>query len=488
MNADFQLRHNRLGRHGSFWGTQTEPKTREMLRELSRTASLPSRLQHVDAGGAYAVGAQKALKEGVIIDFADGHFVLSGPDMQVYVPGDVTDGIYTMIRDNATAGLSGTVFRPHKLSSLTAAEVAEMTADIPTLAAPGNWFLIPKPVEVNPIMLATKVAGVEFIHGVDFFTSKHFIITQHPPAEYFAAGTIVATMAEVWLESFDAYPSDSPRTKKGRKWVNTYAKRAQSIEIFRRAAAEFCGLYVLQHDDVVLNVIELTNGSVVYAFAQAGVVVVDYPHTPLDQGVAYQAGHVVCDQFEIRNSSTHGAAFLTSTGKNVDLSGLFGVPLQLPDDGMVECSYEYMHPATYVPILQIYFGGDMEHLQMVWATQMAHELRTGNSLATALDALLATGLSDSDTFPIPNSIDFASVLHNFYGSRLHLLVVDNIPAACKFELQRFVREHVPAGNIVLMVDMDATQIAPVAAAAPPEGNIFYAAQRLYYESDVLTYE
>ena len=488
MNADFQLRHNRLGRHGSFWATQTEPKTRDMLRELSRASSLPSRLQHIDVTGAYALNSQKILKEDVLIDFTDGHFAVSGADLQAYAQGDETDGIYEMIRDNAAAGLSGTVFRPHKLSFLTPAEVASMTADIPTLGTPGSWFLIPKPVEINPIMLATKVPGVELVYGVDFFTSKHFIVTQHPPAEYFEAGTILATMAEVYLESFDAYPSDSPRTKKGRKWVNTFAKRAQSIELFRRAAAEFCGLYVLPDDDVVVNTITLADDSVVYAFARAGVIVVDYPHSALTPGAPYPAGFVVCDQFEIRNELTHGSSFLTSTGKNIDLSGLYGMPLQLPADGLVECSYEYLHPQSYAPILRVYFAGLQEHLEMAWATQMMHEFRTGNSLAVALDNVIGNGLSDTDTFPFPNLVDFAEVLRNFYGRRLHILVVDNLPERCRFELQRFVREHTPLGNIVLMVDYDAPQLTPETPPAPPEGNIFYAIQRLFYETDVIVYE
>ena len=483
MNADFQLRHTTVRRHGSFWGSKTDANTTGKLRALSKTAAVASRLQHIDTAGAYALGAQKMIKEDVIIDFRDGHFAVTGPDMQSYVPV-MTDvnGVYEMLRSADAPGVSGSTPRPHRLSSMTDAEVASMVADVPALDAVGTWFLIPKPADINPIILTTVKTGVTLVYGVDFFTSKHFIITQHAPAEYFAPGAILASLVEVYLDAFDSYTSDSPRSKKGRKWVNTFTKRSQSMELFRRAAAEFCGLYVLPEDDVVLNVLQLPDNSCAYAFADAGVIVVDYDHTPLTPGTIYRAGHVVCDQFELRSQATHGDEFLTSSAAPIDLSGIYGMTVQLPADGMVACSYAYTNIAS-IPHLRLYYGGTLQNLELVWALQMMHENLTGNSLATVLGG----GLDDVDTFPdgidFPPMIDAAEMLTSYYGRRLFLLVVDGLPESYEFELDRFIRDNTPTGAFLLRADIGAPVIDPPTVVPPPSlGNA------LTYEGNALTYE
>jgi hypothetical protein len=482
-NADYQLRHSTLGRHGSFWGYQTDLKTRDMLRELSRTAAIPSRLQHIDAGAAYALGAQKILKEDLVIGFQDGEFAVVGPDMQAYVADDISPGVYTMIRDNAYIGQTNTLTpRPHRLSAMTQAQVTELSFDVPELTAAGTWYLIPKPADINPISLSTKKPGVNLAYGVDFFTSTNFIITQLPPAEYFESGAIVVSVAEVSLESFESYVSDSPRQKKSRKWVNTYARRAQSPELFRRAAAEFCGLYVLSNDDVLLNTSMLQDGTYIYAFASAGVVHIDYPHTPLAIATTYPAGYVVCDKFELRNSRTHGAGFLISTGAPIDLSGLLGLPLQLPSDGLVSYSYAYVSQSLKTHV-RLYMAGTAPDLQMMWSSQMAHEQRTDLFLSTQL------GHDNPVTFPsggsFPPVVDFASRLRAFYGDRLTLLVVDGLPDKFRFELHRFLNEHSPVGTVILLADMDATVLGVLSVAAPPGSNTQPPAGTTLYDTEPL---
>lgn len=489
MNADFQLRHATISRHGSFWGTQTDADTKGKLRELSRTSAIPSRLQHIDVGGAYALGSQKMIKEDVILEFKDGHFAVTGPDMQSYVAVETVPdtGVYEMLRDNAAQGVTGYVPRSQKLSTLTDADVVMMTADVPELKTPGSWFLIPKPTHVNPIILSTKKANVALVYGVDFFTSKYFIITQHSPAEYFETGTIVASLAEVYMEAFDSYPSDSPRVKKGRKWVNTFAKRAQSMEIFRRAAAEFCGLYVVANDDVVLNALKLPGNNFVYAFANAGVVIVDYEHVPITPGTFCRAGYVICDQFELRSQATHGSGFLTSTELPVDLTGIFGMPIHLPATGLVECSYDSTG-LTNIPHLKLHYSGDLKYLNMMWAMQEAQERLTGRSLA----AELGGGMDAVSTFPsgaaFPPIVDAAELLSGFYGNRLFLLVTSGIPAQLEFELARFLSEHTPSGAFVVRSDGGLTPpLPPLPPVSPSEGNVFYSESNLYYEVSPLFY-
>jgi hypothetical protein len=451
---------------------------------------VPSRLQHIDTVGAYTLNAQRSIKEGIIIDFKDGHFVTTGTDMQAYVSSELDEPQYsiiqapTYVRSNSATGTTGTNPRPHRLSSLSVSEVAALTSDVPQLLRPGVWFLIPKPSEINPITLATIKPGIELVYGIDFFTSKHFIITQLPPAEYFTAGSIVVSIGEVLFESFDAYPSDSPRTKKTRKWTNAYSKRAQSLELFRRAAAEFCGLYVLQDNDVLLNSIQLSDGSVVYAFANAGVVVIDYAHEPLTAGSAYPIGHVICDKFEIRTAESHGESFITSTGALIDLSGIFGVPVQMPEDGQVPCSF-YFADSLNRPHLRLHLNASIEHLSIIWAMQMTHERMHGTSLAGELGG----GLEHIDTFPNDGTnkpeIDYAALLTGFYGNRLAMLVIDNVPESAKFELSRFIRENSPTGSIVLIADFDAD---PIVLPPEAESNISYESDYLYYASLPLTYE
>jgi len=456
-NADYQLRHATLGRHGSFWGYQTNNATRDMLRELTRTAALPSRLQHIDAVAAYALGSTRTLKEDLVIGFQDGEFAIVGPDMLAFT--------YTPTigqRDNDAPVL--TVPTPHKLSSMTQAQVDALSTDVPELSAVGTWFLIPKPSNINPIVLSTKLPGVNLSYGVDFFTSKNFIITQLPPSEYFETGAIIISVAEVYLESFEAYVSDSPRWKKSRKWVNTCARRAQSPELFRRAAAEFCGLYVLPDDDVLLNTALLPDGTYIYAFANAGVIHIDYVHTPITVGASYPAGFVVCDLFEMRNVRSHGSQFLASSFAPLDLSGLFGLPLQLPSDGIVEFSYQYVsaYPKTH---LRLYFPGALVDLEVVWAIQLAQEQRTGVFLSDIL------GVSNPTTFPsggsFPPSVNMGEKLTTFYGERLFMLAVSGLPARFRFELLRFLNEHSPVGNVVLLSDSDAPVLAALPAALPP---------------------
>ena len=388
------------------------------------------------------------------------------------------------VYSNSATGRTSTNPRAHRLSTLSDDEVTALTTDVPTLLRPGVWYLIPKPAEINPITLATIKPGIELVYGIDFFTSKNFIITQLPPAEYFPAGSIVVSVAEVSFESFDAYPSDSPRNRQSRKWMNVYAKRAQSLEIFRRAAAEFCGLYVLQDNDVVLNAVQRSDGSAVYAFSNAGVVTVDYAHTPLTVGTAYPAGHVICDQFEIRTIDSHGSTFLTSSGSLIDLSGIFGMPIQMPADGQVPCSY-YFGDELRRPHLRLHLNGALEHLSMIWAMQMTHERAHGTNLAAAIGG----DISSVDTFPSDNAeipvIDYAALLTGFYGRRLAMLVIDNLPNSSRFELSRFLREHAPTGMIVLLADADAEPLTPPPAVT---SDLTYDENELHYQTSVVTYE
>lgn len=479
MNADYQLRHATVSRHGSFWALQTDANTKDMLRELSRAASLPSRLQHIDAGAAYALDAQRMLKEDVVIDFMDGQFAVSGADLSAFTPVEVAPGSYVMVRSNTATGDTSSGVLPHSLSTITPEELDNLTVDVPELTAPGIWFLIPKPPTINPIVLATKKPGVNLSYGIDFFTSANFIITQLPPAEYFDNGGILATVAEVSFESFDSFVSDSPRSKKGRKWVTTFARRAQSVELFRRAAAEFCGLLVLQDDDVLLNAVKLPDDTVIYAFASAGVVHVDYAHTPLELGTAYPAGYVVCDRFEMRSRVTHGQNFLTSSGYPVSLRGVFGIDVQLPADGIVAASYEYVD-ANDSPHVKLHYGGGADKLALLWANQMAQEKRTGQMFSDAVGWTTST-FSNPATFP--PTIDMSVRIRNFYRNRLQLLVVEGLPDAYRFELHRFMAQHSPVGTIVLLADSGAAIMTPSEAAPPPVNRAEYPTPVTSYSYD-----
>lgn len=441
MNADFQLRHLIVGRHGSFWGAQADAVTKDRLRSIARVGGMASRLQHIDVTAAYAAGNRSMLMEEVTFPFIDGNFATVSSFSNSFDLFETLNAdnhpVHTLTRNVGTGSNQN-----HAMSLLTPAEAAAMLDEIGAVSQAANWYVIPKPEWLNPLTLSTTQPGVTLVAGVDFFSFSRSIVTRENPAEIFTPGAITAQIAEVMLDTSNSFVADAPRDRLSQKWLSIYAKRAQSMELFRRAAAEYCGLLVLPEDDALLAV-KQAGTSWVYAFANLGVVKVDYMHSPLTVGQTFRQGYIVHDMFEIRNKDTHDSGFINALDFGVSIEGITGKDLRFSPGVDVGLSTVEYAP-TGAPILRLYFSGSQQDHDAVWAFWRANELMSGNFLSDAL------GYTSSDFLSGALSIDFGSLIEEFYGPRLQVLTCGEMSDPMFERLKTFVRNHKPIGNIVLI--------------------------------------
>jgi hypothetical protein len=229
------------------------------------------------------------------------------------------------------------------------------------------------------------------------------------------------------------------------KYLIEYAKKTQSLKAFRKAAAEYCGMFVFPAHDIVLSVAEIrTPDSVVYVMASLGVLRIDYAHTRLAVGAVISAGTIVSGEFRIITepaSSPVGVLdVMRDLGATVSLDGILPVKgLSAPVTQYVLLDHIETDAISGTPHTRIHLDGPQQALDELWARQRAHELATGDFLY-------------DQYFTQPQAareLSLGDIVASYYGPQLSVLLYDNLSAAMEGRLLQFVREHKPAGCVLL---------------------------------------
>lgn len=444
MKLDYQLRHQLFGRQGSLWEKQVDAETRTRIRRLVKSAGNAAVLSELDQIASAALNEEKVLAEDRYFTFIDGSFAVVGRHQRDYTFRQAQDAdgndIYAAYRDDP-AEQSTSVLKT-KIADVTDDFIARATAGTSGLSVDRDWYIVPIPRDMSPI--AIEARDSEFlVQGVDFLNGDGYIAMTDNPAEVLPLG-----MVQI-VSGYQDTPSPNAYVMSAGKFVADYSKKSQSVSAFRKAAAEFAGLYVVKEPDMVLDARDLGNGTHVYNLANAGPVAIDYPHKQLAAHTSLTPGTVICDRFDVLateyNSATNIKELLsTDWGHPIKLDGILPVNGLTWDGEDVSIDSVADDPTSGTAHVRLKFSGDAAVLERFWEFSRLHEARTQEFLFDALGGPT-----------LPNTVDFWDYLETFYGSQLLLILASHHTPRINTRLWRFVTENKPqACNSLLSIDMN----------------------------------
>lgn len=439
MRSDYQLKFGMLGRLGSLWSRHADADTKQKARAVVDASAGAPHLLRTDVPAAWVTDQGRVLVHDAFMPFVDGEFAVIGRRFDDYEHSG-SDSYGWVVKRPAEPWATTDTALPTRLATITMdfqqqAAVSEMLRQYA-----GDWYLIPVPSDISPVVIERRDSQDVLISGIDFFAFDGYIATRLPPSEALPSGTVRIPLAYRKLPVSNSYVLASPVNRRSSRFLNEYFKKSQALSTFRKAAAEYCGLFVFQTPDFVLSATQTALGKT-YMLAHAGPVTIEYPHVDLQPGTFYPDGFVVAGYFEFWSAATSTrtlAQVLDNTGTAVVLDGVLPVK-GLSWSPWSELTVDAPDSTGGVPHLQLNFEGEDAALAQLHRLQKAHELQTGNFLSTALG--LVSGF--------PTSIDFTSVLSNYYGDALIVVLFYGGTDLMNRRLQEFLKEHKPASCVVL---------------------------------------
>lgn len=448
MRSDYQLRHQLYGQQGSLWERQVDEPTRRRIRRIVKEAGNASTLAEIDQIAAASVNHGSVLVEDVFFRFTTGNYAVVGQRQREYSfrLGDLPDGtrLHVAYRGGVAPIASDAI--PTRLARvsrdfLRAISVAALPAD-------RDWYLIPVPRGMTPMVVEGRGPGDYLVNGVDFTAHSGYIALTDDPETVLPTGLVRVNSARLKVGSPSSFIRSTGRSGTGR-YLAEYLRQSQSLPAFKRAAAEYAGLYVTQSADVVLDVRPVGGGAVIYNLAAAGAIGIHYPHVSLVKHQHLPPGFVVSGRFDVV-ASRYGSSIdlkqlaTSSWGGSIRLDGVLPVN-GLAWDGRSRIPIDYVATsAEGKPHLRLHFDGPPSRLQRFWAFQRLHEARTG--------VYLFDKLGEPAT---PSTVDFWEILENFYGSQLCVVLLEAHTPRVTTRIWRFVMEHRPQSCVALLgVDLD----------------------------------
>lgn len=439
MKADYELRHQLYGRQGSLWEKQVDAPTRQMIRTIVTEAGNAPLLAQLDALVTSALGGGDVLAEDEFFNFTDGNFAVVGKLQKDYLHRKVVDSegstIYVGYR-TSTGSYSATP-ETTVLSRVTDSflRCIQSAGDLLSYDATRDWYLIPMPRHLRPIVIQGKSAGDYLVQGVDFLSFDGYIAMPDSPLDALPLGVVRISSAYKRVVAADSSGF----------WVTDYRRRTQSVEACRRAAAEYAGLYVCAEDDVVLSAHSIGAGIMLYTLRDAGGVEITYPHVQLVAGQSLTKGYIICQRFDLVQSDTTNSAMknaMTGWSAPVSLDGV------LPVNGLTWDGRPIMIEAGETDTLtgklhtRLMFDGAEDTRERFWRLCAMRERTNGIFLSDVV----------GPSFPI--SLDGWELFQQFYGKQLLLAIAADHGPTINSRLRWFLVEHHPSTcNLLLSMDM-----------------------------------
>lgn len=463
MKADYELRHSLHGRQGSMWELQVDDRTRDILRAIVTEAGNSTAVAHIDVAAASVLNQQTMLVEDCFFNFSDGDFAVVGRLQREYAHRQITraDGTRLYVGYRSGTGTYGSSAAASILARLPEDFIhrinRDMAATVPAIDDyTRDWYLIPTPVNLLPIVIQGREAGDYLIQGIDFLAFEGYIAMVDDPAVALRPGMVKINSAYMRVAPANSFVLAASDMCRSQKWLAAYNRKTQSLEAFRRAAAEFAGLYVFSDADVVLSAFnvgghsERDSGGRVYVMAAAGAVTIRYPHTALTVGQTVDAGYVICGRFEVVCSKRPGAedanriAFMRGPAAPICLNGILPVAgLTWSGIGDLPIDSVESDPESDKPHLRLRFDGSTSAKEKYWSFSALHERATG--------VFLYDELGEPS---LPTSVDFWALLRTFYGSQLALAIASDHGPKINSLLWKFLFEHHPRScNIIVSLDL-----------------------------------
>jgi hypothetical protein len=467
MKADYELRHKLYGQQGSLWERQVDDVTRGRIRAIVSEAGHASTLATLDRVAAGAVNEGQVLVEDTFFRFVDGDFAVVGRRQRDYNHRSVvlSDGSRVYVGYRAGAGSYSADPIPTILANVSDAFLSYIDGTRMGINgdATRDWYLVPTPSTLRPIVIQGKNFGEYLIQGVDFLAFDGYIALTDSPTEVLPLGLVKVNSAYRKVSSPNNFVLSAPAQRTGHKWMAEYAYKTQSVEACRRAAAEYAGLYVFDEADVALSVYDMGGVARTYNMAVAGVLEITYPHTPLTLRQTVEAGFVLCRRFDLvsaRHLAEDNALRNAASGWDYPfaLDGVLPVNGLTWDGGTVTIEAGATDPGTGKVHARMMFEGEQETLEALWRLTAAQELATGEFL---VDTPLLSG-------GFPGVVDGWDLFQTFYGSQLLLALASSHDPTINSRLWRFLSEHHPKScNLLLSIDLAAETVPVTGGSGEP---------------------
>jgi hypothetical protein len=433
MSVDFDLRFTTFGATGSVWERHLGSADRRRMRKITSAATSASAVEQLDVVAAAALGGGFVWRNDASFTFVDGDFLTVGRSPWVYrhAAPDLLPTGYRADEDAHARGTSAVMNRMLRLGVIP----QKYTDD------EQDWYLVPVPRALTPVVIDSASPGKWLTQGIDFEAQDGYIAMRHHPAKVLPRGTVRVRAALERTKPVEDFSLGIADRSSGRKFQSVYTKRTQSIEAFRRAAAEYAGMFVFPAPDYVVRVMHAAGGVTIYETAKAGLVTITYPHAPLSQGQQVDEGYVVCKHFEcVENPSRDDLLRASAVSNDISLNWILPVRgLSLPLSGFVMADNVAVDPASGNPHVRLHFAGEAWRRENFWAWQARKERSTGNFLHAALGSPA-----------LPTTVDAWDLLRGMYGGRLVLVVFDRHSPGIDIRLLRFLREHRPLTSAVVV--------------------------------------
>lgn len=454
MKVDFDLRHKLYGQQGSLWERQVDAPTRDRIRAIVSEAGNAPLLTGLDRVALSTINEERVLVEDTFFRFVDGEFATIGKQQRDYSHRRVTldDGTQLFVGYRGLSGNSSTEAIPNSLARLPADFLRLIQTSPASLISDQSreWYLVPVPRDIAPVVIQSKLPGDYLVSGIDFLVFDGYIALVDPPADVLPLGVVKICTAYRKTSAANSFVLACPPTQRSNRWVANYTYKTQSIEAYRRAAAEYAGMYVVNTPDVVLNVHTMNETDCVYELAVAGVVRIEYPHKKLSKYQTLQPGHVICAKFDVvcsrRGSDVDSKRQAFSTwNKPISLDGILPVKGLRWDGRQLLVESGGSDPLSNPPLehTRLMFDGPEEALSKLWYLSARRETATASYFHVAIGSP-----------PLPTSVDFWEILQDFYSDQLALVIADSHGPVINSRLWRFLVEHKPqACNVLLSIDI-----------------------------------
>ena len=429
-SADYQLKHQALGRMPSVWRSLADEGTKAKIRNVLDMSAGGDLIQASREIADVAANEQTFFTNGSF-RYIEGNYAVVGRSKLDFSHGEVFVG-------GATYYVGIQKIDPAPVESAEASPLAklteEFTRDLATrefLNPPiSDFYIVSVPHGFFPLIISGRDRHLHA--GVDFETGSGYLVFHLPPHAILDSGLVICPLVNYKPEDgFDDYVRQGSN-RRSNKFLAEYQRKSQSMLAFKRALAEYAGLHVFEAPDVVIRV-SVRGNQTAYTMASSGVVIIDYPHDRLQVNDYVEYGQVLSNGLEV--SLTHDGS--GTSDREVILDGVLPVnglhfnpnyPVQLLSSGIDPSSgKEHLCPV---------FNGPVESMDALVLFQKEQELKTGNFL--------------SDHYGDSLFVDFWDLIRNYYGSVSVLVSSGFHNQAIAAKLHYFANKHKPITAALLL--------------------------------------
>lgn len=453
------IAHGALNRHlfgirlGTIWNEGVAKEARPILRSL---------LEFSNCSNAYA--ALQGLPRWLLGDnqeILQKHLFTIDPRQVVQIGADLQQ---RLLLRAATPELGYLItYRPGSYDLGLSGHAALLTEDAEILSAEDGFYLlfpmenaetelniraedlypryvVPFPFDLHPVSLLTSTRTL--VVGLDFAQGDGCLVFNESPAVIFPDGKFIAQTSARTRKALLSYTLQLDGCQTSGHHVVRYLRETQSLPAFQLAIAEIAGAVIIPWD-ATLHEVTTVNGAKKYYF-DAGVLTVNYAHTPLTAGTRYSKNTIIGGVVAVHGRQSAGDSWYRALdwGDGLSLDGLCPFKgLRAPDQ---PCRAFAVAASTDVHV-RLSLQGDSEVLARYWEHVRRSELACGKYLNAVVGL---TGVSDVK-FVNPMEIIFRYLLAN-RGIAIWLDKEALGPLADK-RARDFIAREKPVGSIPLFL-------------------------------------